>query len=151
MSSTNLAPIVGTMTVTSGAGGTTTAGTTVEGLAGYEKVTLLASLVGVGGGALDVYVQTRHGAIWYDYCHFTQLGAGAAAVMYRVTCSRYGTTATPVVIGSGVAPALAANTLVNGDFGDAMRVLVVAGAGAAAGGVESIAVAGTYPIVHARG
>ena len=149
MSSLNTAPVA-TLTITNavgGAGGSTTAGAAVEGLGSYESVALLATLTGVAGGALDLYVQTRHGAVWYDYAHFPQIAIGAAATLYRVTCSRFGVTAAPIVIGSGLTPALAVNTLVNGDFGDAMRLVVVAAAGAAAG-TQTVLVAGTYPVAR---
>jgi predicted amino acid dehydrogenase len=145
MSSANTSPIFAAPTVTSTAGASTAAGTAVEGLGSFESIVLLYTTASVGGGTLDVYVQTRHGAVWYDYVHFPQIAAGAAAVTYRVPCTRSASVGAPVVIGSGVLPALAVNACVQGDFGDAVRLVVVAGAGAVAGGVQTVNISGAFP------
>lgn len=145
MSNPNSAPLLATMTVTApagGAGGATTLGTVLaQCLDAHTHLTLSASIVGSAGGTTDVYVQSRHGtADWIDLVHFPQVAGGGATVLYRVSLSRDGSVAAPVVVGIAGTPALAANTVVPGDFGDALRMVAVSAAGAAGGGISTCAV-----------
>lgn len=111
----------------------------------FGALTIIATLTGATGGTLDVYLQVSPdaGVTWYDYAHFAQLAAGAAAITKVITVSRAGQQTGIPTVGTGLSPALAANAVVGGDFGDMMRVLFVAGAGTSAGAVQTIKVIGT--------
>ena len=152
MGSTESAIIIGTLNDTSPAAASTVAGgDIVEGLRSFQSIDLFATLQGAGGGTLDVYVQSRVTSnagvdSWYDVAHFPQLAAGAPAVIYRLPLSRYGDAVAPVVIGTALVPILAVNTAVPGDFGDALRLVYVAGGGTNAGAVQSVQVCGTVPV-----
>lgn len=145
MSYPNTAPLLGTATVTSVAAAVVATGTAiVTGLEAFASLACVATVVGQAGSVLDVYVQTRHGAgDWVDVAHFPQLGIGAVAVTYRVPLSRRGTVAAPVVVGTNAAPALAANAIVQGELGDAVRLACVGGALGAGGAAQSMAVYAT--------
>jgi len=142
MSYPNTAPLLGTATVAATAGASTAIGTAiVTGLESFASVMLVATVVGSAGGVTDVYAQTRHGnGDWYDVAHFPQVAGGGATVVYRVPLSRSGSVAVPVVIGAAGAVALAANAVIQGDFGDALRLVAVTGAGAAGLTTSSCAV-----------
>jgi hypothetical protein len=102
---------------------------------------LYATIVGSAGGVTDVYAQSRHGnSAWVDLIHFPQVGAGGVTVNYRVPLTRKAAVTVPVVVGTAAVPALAANTVVPGDFGDAIRLVAVTGAGAAGLTVSSAVV-----------
>jgi hypothetical protein len=144
MPSTNSAIIIGTLDDTSPAvAGTAAGGDIVEGLRSFQSIDLFATLRGAVGGTLDVWVQSRHGATWYDLAHFPQLAAAAPAIVYRLPLSRYGDVVAAVVIGTGLVPILAVNVAVPGDFGDALRLVYTAGGGTNAGAVQSVQVCGT--------
>lgn len=125
---------------TSPAAAGTVASTTITGLAGYRSGVVAATLQGATGDVLDVYIQTSPdaGVTWVDYIHFPQLAAGAAAITYRFGFGNYISSSTPVVVGKNLTPALAANTAANGDFGDRMRAVYVAGAVTTVGAAETI-------------
>lgn len=108
-------------------------------LTDFESITLAAVLTGVAGGTLDVYVQMTpdEGTTWWDVVHFPQLAAGAGTFKYIANVARFGAGAAPVVTGDAV---LAPNTIIQGEFGNQLRVKVVAGAGAAAGAANNISV-----------
>lgn len=116
----------------------TSAQTPVTGLGGYSAGMILAQLVGATGGTLDVYSQTSPdgGVTWSDYIHMTQLAAGAAAIIkgYAVGagCGPIGAAA-GATVGINLAPALTSGAAAGGDFGDRMRILLVAGAGTTVG------------------
>jgi hypothetical protein len=101
-----------------------------------DGIDIVAILVGATGGTLDVYMQagTPDGA-WWDVVHFTQLSAGHGAVTYKTNISpvALGTAAAPTAIGSGLSPALATGTTVQGIGFDRMRLVFVAGASTSAG------------------
>jgi hypothetical protein len=128
---------------TTPAAASTAAGDTVAGLGKYDAIQIVANLVGATGGTLDVYMQTSPdgGTTWYDYVHFPQLGAGAAAIRYMVNIPSAGATGI-TVIGTGSSPALAANTVVGGSWGDRLRALYVAGASTSAGAAITISILG---------
>lgn len=116
----------------------------------YDSFVVTAALIGATGGTLDVYLQRRvddAGTVWADWIHFPQLAAGAAAVKYAAaalpvpatTATAIGTTANDGVTG---APALAANTVVGGHPGDAVRCVCVAGAATTAGAAVTVYIKG---------
>lgn len=118
----------------------TTAGTATTDLGRYRSMLVYASLQGATGGTLDVYLQGSPdgGTTWVDLVHFAQLAAGAAA-LYRVCAiSKAGQQTTLTAVGTGSSPALAAGTVVGGDWGDRLRVVHTAGAGTSAGAAQTI-------------
>ncbi len=119
-----------------------------------ESLDICASLIGATGGTLDLFLQTSPdgGATWFDYGHYAQLAAGAAAFRNRVGVSRFQQALTPVVVGVNLTPLLAAATFVGGPFNDRMRLVAVAGAGTTAGAVITIQLRpmGTNGVSNAR-
>src|SRR5687768_5556425 len=108
---------------TTPAAASTVAGDVVAGLDKYDSLLVIGDLVGATAGALDIYLQTSTdgGTTWYDYAHFPQLSAGAAAIVKVFTVSRsQGRTAT-VTIRKNTTPALAADNVIGGEWGDRMR------------------------------
>jgi hypothetical protein len=105
-----------------------------------ESLDVNAQLVGATGGVLDLYLQTSPdgGTTWFDYAHFAQLAAGAAAIKVRFGVARHGQQLTIATVGTGLTPALAVATVVGGPFGDRMRLVAVAGASTSAGAAITI-------------
>lgn len=101
----------------------------------YESIEIIAELKGATGGTLNVYLQTSPdgGLSWFDSIAWPQQAGGGALAFYQSPLSQATTTATPVVVGKNLAPALAANTVVNGSFGDRFRLVMVAGTGTTGG------------------
>lgn len=134
---------------TSPSSATTSAGTKIAGsLEACESLTIVATLTGATGGTLDVYLQTSfdQGTTWYDFAHFAQVAGAAAAITKHWHVGRQVQSATgATTIGSGTSPALAANTILGGGWGDMMRVVYTAGAGTSAGAAQSILVIGHRP------
>jgi hypothetical protein len=130
---------------TSPSSASTVVGNTVGGLQKLASIRVDADLTGATGGTLDVYLQTSHdeGSTWRDYAHFAQVAAGAAVAHFSFMAFRATGSSTIVATGSGTSPALAANAVLGGDFGDRMRVVYVAGAGTSAGAAQTITVSGT--------
>lgn len=125
---------------TSPASATTTAGTPVTGLGGYRSMSIYAKLTGATGGTLDVYLQYSPdgGTTWVDYAHFPQVAGGASAI-YRVwNVSKSAQQTTLATVGTGTSPALTANSILGGDWGDRLRTLMVAGSGTSAGAAQTI-------------
>jgi len=133
---------------TSPAAASTVAGTALLGsqtdlrsqkLSGFKSMRVEATLQGATGGTLDVYLQVSYdgGVTWSDYVHFAQLAAGAASVTYGVSMSRSNGDALAAV-GKGTTPLLAAGDWRDGEWGDAARLLFVAGGGTSAGAVQSV-------------
>lgn len=156
MASANSAPILGTLALAcpaGGIGGAVAVGTAVvEGLRSFQSIVLFAHLVGGAGGNIDIFVQTRTGAgTWYDLVHFPTMTPGFNATIYRLPLCRYsepGTPGPPAVIGTAGVPALAVNTAIRGDFGDAIRLVITSAAGTAAGTVQTVHVTGTLPVIQ---
>lgn len=119
-----------------------------------ESLDVNAQLVGATGGVLDLYLQTSAdgGTTWFDYAHFAQLAAGAAAVNVRFGVSRYAQQSTIVTVGKNLVPALAVGTVVGGPFGDRMRLVAVAGASTTVGAAVTIQMraTGTYGVPYPR-
>lgn len=113
---------------------------TVGGFQDVQSLTIIATLAGATGGALDVYLQTSFdgGTTWYDFAHFTQITAAAAAVTRLWHVNRAVAVSTVATIGSGTTPALAANAINGGAWGNAFRLLYVAGASTSAGAVQTV-------------
>ena len=111
-------------------------------IADADALQIAADLVGATGGTLDVFVQISPdgGNSWYDTVHFPQLAAGALAVKYLAPVSLFTNITVPVVVGKNLAPALAANTVVNGAFSDRVRLVMVAGGGTTLGAAVRVTV-----------
>lgn len=112
-----------------------------DGLNPYRSAMIWAQLVGATGGPLDVYIQSqinKTGTLkWVDIAHYAQKAAAAAATEHLIVLAREGQASSGIVaVGSDLTPALAANTVVGGDFGYALRLLFVAGALTTAGGAQ---------------
>jgi hypothetical protein len=115
---------------------------------GYDAcqyLTIVAELVGVTGGTLDVHIQdSPDGVTWYDYVHFAQLAAAATAVKYAFTPALPNAL---VTIGKSVDPAtpvpvLAAASFRGGHPFRYLRSVAVVGAGATVGAAQTITVIG---------
>ena len=107
-----------------------------------DALDIVADLVGATGGTLDVFIQTSPdgGPNWYDAIHFPQLAAGAAAIKFRAPISLFTNLVAPGIVGKNLLPALAANTVVNGAFGDRCRLVMVASGGTTLGAAVRITV-----------
>lgn len=133
------------ITGTSPASATTAViGNVAGGLQVYDSLQFIATIQGGTGGTLDLYIQSSvDGTNWYDYAHFAQLAAGAAAITRYFSVTRHAQVTTLTAIGSGTSPALAANTVLGGDFGTQLRLLAVTGASTSAGATQTIIINGT--------
>lgn len=121
------------------AAGTAILARTRYALHGFDCLTVHASLVGATGGTLDVYLQSSpDGVTWFDWHHFTQLAAGAAATNVVFAATRPAALAQVTAIGRDASPALAAGTVLGTDWGVAMRLLVVAGSNTSAGAALTV-------------
>jgi hypothetical protein len=130
------------------AGAGTVVGTAVLGLDPYTKALVYAVLQGATGGTLDVYIQSslNGGAVggWVDVAHFPQLAAAAGKIGYFLSLTRgdasgNAAAVAPIVVNivDGT-PVLAANFFIPSGFGNALRVVFVAGAGTSAGATQTI-------------
>lgn len=128
------------LTATSPSSAVTAVGATITGIGLYRTLNVTATLTGATGGVLDVYLQVSPdgGTTWVDYAHFAQLAAGASAVSKSFAVSRQAQQLTITTVGTGTSAALAANTVLGGDFTDRMRVLFVGGSSTSAGAVQTI-------------
>lgn len=126
-------------------------GSVVTGLEKYRSIQILATVAGATGGALDLYLQTSpdHGTHFVDYIHFAQITAAAAAVTLaiEVSCDQQSNAVASasaagapaiVTVGTGLNPALAASTIIGGEFGDRMRLVGTGGVGTSAGATQTI-------------
>lgn len=110
-----------------------------------ENLLIVAQLVGVTGGTLDVTIQdSPDGVTWFDLAHFAQLAGGAAAVAYAYAPTLTGAIAI-ATIGSTVDPAtpvpvLAAGSVRGGHPLSFLRAVCVVGAGASVGKIQTITV-----------
>jgi hypothetical protein len=133
------------LSYTSPAAASTVAQTDVRGLGAYHSLSIYSNLQGTTGGTLDVYLQYSPdgGTTFVDYAHFPQLAAGAAAATRVWNVTKLAQQTTLTTVGTGTNPALAANSILGGDWGDRLRVLSVAGAGTTAGAGQTIIIVGT--------
>jgi hypothetical protein len=133
------------------AASTAPSATVLLGLDLFESVMIVATLQGATGGALDVYLQVRtknqdsQPDEWVDYAHFAQIAAAAGATTKLWSVTRAAQVTTAATVGKNASPALAANTILGGEFGSEMRALFVAGSGTSAGAAQIIDVIGTLP------
>lgn len=125
---------------TSPASATTAVGTTLPGFGDFDSFLCLATLQGATGGTLDVYLQISPdgGTTWIDFVHFAQLAASAAQVNKTFSVTRSVQQLALQSVGTGISPALAANTVLGGNFGDRIRTLYVAGVGTSAGATQTV-------------
>jgi hypothetical protein len=125
------------------AAGTVVSSTLICGLHRYDHVCIDATLIGGTGGTLDVYIQRKlDNDVWQDWAHFPQLAAGTTK-RYSASIRGDGGGSTAFVeVGGGSdnvpGVSLAANTIVNTQPTEVMRVVFVAGAGTTAGAVQTI-------------
>jgi hypothetical protein len=115
------------------------------GLGAYESLSIFSTLQGATGGTLDVYLQYSPdgGTTWVDYAHFPQLVAGAGATSRVWNVAKDAPQPTLTSVGTGTSPALAANSILGGDWGDRLRVLAVAGGGTSAGATQTVLIVAT--------
>ena len=121
---------------------------TLPGLQEFNKAVGTANLIGATGGTLDVSIQTNYGGsglmgsggvttgLWKDIARFTQLAAAGPAVSSGFVLTRGigGTLNAPTTENTADGtPALAVNTIVPQALGDALRLIVLPGAGTTAG------------------
>lgn len=132
-------------TFTSPAAASTVIESTFTGLGACHYLVVTSTVQGATGGTLDIYFQASldGGTNWVDIAHYTQLAAAGAGVLKTFTMSSTSNTA-PTAVGMNLIPALAANTVINGDFGDRIRIIVVAGASTSAGAVQNFYILGKY-------
>lgn len=118
----------------------------------FDSVSVFAELVGATGGTLDVYLQQSpdDGVSWYDCMHFTQLAAGAGAVVYKASMSNAQQTSSPVAVGKNLSPALVAGAIANGPVSDRLRLVMVAGAGTSAGASVTVRVMAQRAEIESR-
>jgi len=126
--------------------GTVASSLLVNGLSGFDLITVDADLVGATGGTLDVYLQRLVGdpatsTTWNDWVHFPQLASGGAAIKYTLGVGMLTPTAITVV-GRNLSPALAANNFIQTPPGERVRAVYVAGSGTSAGAALSITLTG---------
>ncbi len=118
----------------------------------YESIDIVATFGGKTAagastaGTVDLYLQVSPdaGKTWVDAVHFAQAAANSAAVTARCTLSGRPQVLSdsPVVVGTGNAPALAVNTIVQGRGFDRLRLWMVAGSGTTGGAPVSVIVTG---------
>lgn len=134
-----------TITGTSPSSATSAAGTVyASGLERCSSLTIIGELQGATGGTLDVFLQTSWdgGTTWYDYAHFTQLAAGAAAIKHAWHVSRASERTTITTVGSAAAGVIAAGTIMAGGWGNMMRLAFTAGASTSAGAAQTVQIFG---------
>lgn len=132
-----------TITGTSPASATTAVLGGAIGVGQYDALRIVGTIQGGTGGTLDIYLQTSvDGTVWHDYAHFAQLADGASQIIRSFSVARQAQQTSILTIGSGTSPALAANSVVGGDFGNQMRVVCVAGASTSAGATQTITITG---------
>lgn len=134
-----------TLTDTSPAAAGTTVGAATYGLRLDRAYQIYVKLQGATGGTLDVYLQRKVGPnAWTDWCHFTQLAAGGAAVVYSLYAEMANATTITTVTGTDSTPnvSLGAGTFNGGHPGDAVRFVFVAGSGTSAGAVQTVQLIG---------
>jgi hypothetical protein len=105
-------------------------------LSNVINISIFRSIQGGTGGVLDIYLQcSPDGTNWYDWAHYAQQAAGAS-VTSKIWVP--GMTNLSTTIGTGLTPALAADTMIGGHPGKAVRVVYVAGASTSAGAAQTI-------------
>lgn len=136
--------VIAAAETTPAAPGTAASAGAAKGIGVYRSIRIVTTRQGATGGVLDIYLQSSWdgGTTWIDIGHYAQLSAGASAVTDTIMFSREQMGTTAVVVGSGLSPALAANTFLQGEFGDMLRAVYVAGSGTSSGAPVTISVYG---------
>lgn len=102
----------------------------------WEGVNCICECTNASGGPLDVYVQQSPdaGNNWYDVIHFTQFVNAGGFKAYAAPLSLATATTGAILVGKNLVPALTTSPgVVNGAWGDRLRLLMVAGTGATSG------------------
>jgi hypothetical protein len=119
----------------------------LSGLHVFDSMLIVASLVGVTGGTLNVRLQVASGSettpTWVDYLSYAQLADGAAALTVAYSVSRQAQLLTATAVAVGDVPALAAGTILGGDFGERMRIVTTTGSGVTLGANITIRLIGS--------
>lgn len=119
--------------------------TGVPGFSAFDEIAFVATITGGTGGPLDVIIEdSSDGANWYEFAHFTQVGAATTA-SYRYSPVRNdnivqvgknnltGSTLTTTMV-------LTAGSVAGGRWQDQLRVRYVAGASTSAGATQAVGV-----------
>lgn len=137
------------------AAGTVVGANQISGLDKLDSLMVYANIQGGTGGTLDVYLQTLmhctgsgDTGTWVDYAHFAQLASGAAATKRVWSVARQAQVTTITTVGTDASPALAANTILGGEWGSFWRFVFVAGASTSAGASQNVWVFGS--VSHQR-
>ena len=111
----------------------------------FIALNVIATVQGATGGTLDIYGQMSpdDGGTWYDIFHLPQLAAAAASTTYGFGLGIENASIT--AIGSGLSPALAANTLALGGWASRLRLVFVAGGGTSLGATQKVWVQAQRP------
>lgn len=132
---------IGVSLIVPGTASTTTYGANIAGFDSYDAVKVVASLVGVTGGTLNMYIQHSWdgGTVWYDCASFAQLADGAAAVTYDFSVVLDSTirTITKGTVAASV-PTLTAGTVTSGPWGNILRLVSKTGGGVSVGATQSV-------------
>lgn len=108
----------------------------------YAALVFVAELQGATGGVLDVFIQNWFNDTWYDFAHYNQLAAGAAATILAFSVSSANQTNTHTVVGKNLVPLLAAGSVIAGAWGDRFRLVMKAGAGTTLGAPVTVKILG---------
>jgi hypothetical protein len=132
----------GTLLGTAGNGGL------VSRLDEWENLLITSALTGATGGVLDVYLQTSYdeGTRWVDYAHFAQVSNGQGLTKSSSRVTKFQGVSNFPSVGFDGSPALAANTVIGGPFGQQMRLVLVAGSGTTAGAFQNVTLYGSRSI-----
>lgn len=127
----------------------TVVGASAPGMDRFDAYAVYATIAGATGGTLDVYLQCSFddGVTWYDFAHFPQITAAAAATTYAFMSGLETPAASgATVVGKGTVSVpnvqLSADVYVRGPIGNLVRAVYVAGAGTSAGGTLSVDLVG---------
>lgn len=113
-----------------------------DGFSAWQFMSVTATYTGNTGGTLNVYVQRFDASIdaWVDWIAFPQAADGAAAATYVV--SPMAAPQDIYTVGTGLTPALAADSFTGGLAGEKLRVIATSGAGTTAGASISVSFVG---------
>jgi hypothetical protein len=129
------------------AAGTAASAGVIGGLATFDTIAIVATLLGAANGTLDVYLVDSFdgGTTWLEYARFTQVAASAATKTYVIDPVLTGsiTAVTRNATATSAIGTLAANAIRPGKWGDFMKAIFVAGAGTTAGATQTIEVFGS--------
>lgn len=112
----------------------------VTGLDAFESMQIVTVFQGATGDTLDIclqYCDDPDGSTWFDYARW-QIAAAAASATLTYTVTRQKERLTGIATGMNNSPALAAGTIIGGEFGSKMRVRWIPGASTSAGAAQTI-------------